>query len=117
MLLFKTKKELEHWAPCPILKDIYYIFGGFFDLEKTIGGYVYVAQTPEDLKEVTGFNWIFSEKTNRNPNLTDPVEAFEDIRDIEGFVSFYMTTNDSGGNIYYVPESLLKYVKAKKYDS
>jgi hypothetical protein len=116
MLSFKSVEELRQ-APDSVREDVIMLVGDEDggDFEYLFGGKVYLVQNFKDLALCEGFNWEFATKENRNPSLLDSVESFEDIREVGGYTCYYITTNNSGGNIYYVPNFLTRYVEARKY--
>jgi hypothetical protein len=77
------------------------------------GGDVYVAECLEDLKQIDTLDTICpkglvydSLEGSRWANLLESAGAVFDIAECVGdFYRFWLATNNSGGNTYYVPKS------------
>lgn len=82
------------------------------------GGDVYVIETFDDLKKIdvlksidadgNVIDWL-NAKAVRNANITEASDFFDaaDYIAPEGkFVALFMATNNSGGNVYYIPRDI-----------
>jgi hypothetical protein len=79
-------------------------------VENLTGGEVYLPETPKDLGEIKGF--LFTEEDDY-PSLLDDVECFDAIDRIEGYTVYSVISNNTGGDITFVNDSLQPLCRAK----
>lgn len=96
--------------------DVDALFESLEDIEENsfswqLGGCVFICETKEDLLKIEGCDFEFAREHNRWPNVTDMPMSWDCCDYVLGdretkYAVFLLCTNNAGGNIYYVPESL-----------
>lgn len=77
-----------------------------------VGGNVYICETADDLKQITGCDFEFAEQHGRWPNVIDLPIAFDQCSSVGEqsgepvYLLFLTIWSDSGGPVYYVPKHL-----------
>jgi hypothetical protein len=85
------------------------------DYSDFLGGYVYVCESEDDLKQINGCDVDWAESHGGQwPNVTDKTMVWDSctyLDEPEGdpqWVIFLLCWNDAGGPVYYVPKHLWK---------
>jgi hypothetical protein len=82
------------------------------DFMHYMGGNVHVCETVEDLQQVTGMDFEFSEKHGRFPDCTEAILPLDDARvliNADGTVDYallFAATNNAGGPSWFIPRPL-----------
>lgn len=83
-----------------------------FDYSDSLGGYVYVCEVEEDLKQIKGCDFEWAEVHDGRPNVTDIAMSWDNCSYLQEsvfepqWVIFLMCWNNAGGPVYYVPKHL-----------
>jgi hypothetical protein len=83
-----------------------------FDYSDYLGGYVYVCETEDDLKQINGCDFEWAEAHGGWPNVTDMPMRWDNcdyLNEPVGepqWVIFLLCWNNAGGHVYYVPKQL-----------
>ena len=77
-----------------------------FDIETMFGGYFFVVENEEDLKQIE--TPIYNDAENRYYNLSEVAAAFDMFDQIDNnFYRVFLATNNDGGNTYLIPKKLV----------
>lgn len=89
------------------------------NLVEKLGGSAYICTNFDDLLQVEGMDFEFSAKHDRWPNVTELPLSWDQVEVIQTslgkFCVFFLATNDAGGALYYVPESLFAAAKVEEH--
>jgi hypothetical protein len=82
------------------------------DFMHYMGGWVYICETEEDLKQVTGMDFQFSEQHGRFPDCTEAILPLDDARVLinedgtADYALLFAATNNAGGPSWFIPQHL-----------
>ena len=122
-----TKEELiamEQEAVCKFFSDLEEFAEEFFgaaDFNGLFGGSLHVCETEEDLKEITGVDFTWAKAHEGHwPNVTDLPMSWDHVGYVNddkatGWAVFLLCTNNAGGPIYFVPESLFDKARVEEH--
>jgi hypothetical protein len=77
-----------------------------------MGGNVFLVETEDDLKQVTGMDFQFSKQHGRWPNCTEAILAWDDCRYLlnadgsSDYALLFAATNNAGGPSWFIPRHL-----------
>lgn len=85
-----------------------------------VGGTINVCETEEDLKQILNYDQEFFAANGREPNITDQPASWDVMNFVfdnpeHKYVAAAMMTNNLGGSLYYVPESLYGAARIKEH--
>jgi len=76
------------------------------DLRYFIGGYLYIVESVEDLKEISYYDFKDDTEYNMFEKFnTEPFDIFDRLN--KDYWVLSMITNDAGGNIYYIHDTII----------
>ena len=83
-----------------------------FSYSDYLGGYVYICETEDDLKQIQGCDFEWAETHGGWPNVTNKAMSWDNccyLQELVGepqWVLFLLCWNNAGGHVYYVPKHL-----------
>lgn len=90
------------------------------DFAWSLGGYMHICETEEDLQNIIGLDWKWEEEHGRPPNVTEVATSWDACDYVfgdpaTGWGIFLLCTNNAGGHVYYVPETLWEASRFKEH--
>lgn len=82
------------------------------ELMAYMGGNAYICETEDDLMQVTGMDFEFSEQHGRWPNCTEAVLALDECKYLlnadgsSDYALLFAATNNAGGSSWFIPQKL-----------
>ena len=107
MLKFKRIKELRNFSQ-RLAAHVEQFADSDYDFMDDFGGDVYVANSADDLRLISGVGGITLEEGNLTA-VADTYDVAEIVEEDPRYLQLTLVNNNAGGDVYFVDRELLAY--------